>query len=253
MSLRGRRSGRGEADQSARRRALVAEVVILAVAIAVFAKVHASVGLDGAVATTNARHLQSVERALHADVEPAANRWLVGHPALAIAAVCFYRLYYLAFIGVVVWAWMRHRATYIKVRQLLLAMAAIALLVYWAVPLSPPRFSLPGIVDVVTQHDIFPGSGEPTDRTTGPYSAMPSLHVGWSAWCSYTVWAALRSTRPFLAWAAWLFPALMTLVVIGTGAHYILDVVGTAVLLAISILATSLWRRLRARLHQLPT
>ena len=74
---------------------------------------------------------------------------------------------------------------------------------------------------------------------------MPSMHVGWSAWCACTVWAALRPTRPCLAWTAWLFPALMTLVVIGTGNHYVLDVVGIALLVTACVLATSLplrWR-----------
>ena len=103
--------------------------------------------------------------------------------------------------------------------------------------MSPPRFSLPGIADVVTQHDLFGGRLQATGGGP-PYSAMPSLHVGWSAWCAYTVWAALRPTRRYLAWTAWLLPVLMTLVVIGTGNHYVLDVVGSALLLTVGVLAT---------------
>jgi membrane-associated phospholipid phosphatase len=158
---------------------------------------------------------------------------------LAVAAAYFYRLYYAVFVGVLAWAWVRHPHTYLKARRTLLAMAAIALLVYWAVPMSPPRFSFRGIVDVVTQHDLFGGEVQQAGGA-GSYSAMPSMHVAWSAWCAYTVWAAVRPTRPYLAWTAWLFPALMTLVVIGTGNHYVLDVVGSALLLTVCALATSL-------------
>jgi PAP2 superfamily len=217
---------------------LPVELLILGCAVLLFARVHASVGLDVSVATANARRLQWLERALHADVEPTANQWLVGRPALAVAATYFYRLYYVVFVAVVAWAWLRHPDTYIRVRRILLAMGVVALLVYWAVPLSPPRFSLPGIVDVVSQHDILAGRAQQAGGA-GPYSAMPSLHVGWSAWCAYTVWAALRPTRRYLAWTAWLFPALMTLVVIGTGNHYVLDVVGSALLLTVGVLATT--------------
>jgi hypothetical protein len=244
-SASGRLDGRGETDCRRQRPALPAELLILGLAALLFARVHASVGLDVSVATANARHLQSLERALHVDVEGTANQWLVGRPGLAVAAAYLYRLYYVVFVGALAWAWLRHPDTYLRARRALLAMAVIALLVYWAVPMSPPRFSLPGIVDVVTQHDIL-GGGAQQAGIAGPYSAMPSMHVGWSALCAYTVWAALHRTRPYLAWAAWLFPALMTLVVIGTGNHYVLDVVGSALLLTVCVLATSLplgWRR----------
>jgi PAP2 superfamily len=223
---------------------LTVELLILGVAVLLFARVHASVGLDVSVATANARHLQSLERALHLDVEATANRWFVGRPGLAVAAAYFYRLYYAAFVAVLAWAWLRHPDTYVKARRALLVMGVIALLVYWAAPMSPPRFSLPGIVDVVNQHGILGGRAQQAGGA-GSYSAMPSLHVGWSAWCAYTVWAALRPTRPYLAWTAWLFPALMTVVVIGTGNHYVLDVVGSALLLTVCVLVTSLPLRSR--------
>jgi hypothetical protein len=218
---------------------LLAELLILGVALVVFARVHASVGLDVSVATANARHLQSLERALHVDVEATANQWLASRSGLALAASYFYRLYYAVFVGVLTWAWLRHPDTYVKARRTLPAIAVIALLVYWAVPMSPPRFSLPGIVDIVIEHDVLGGRREQAGGA-GSYSAMPSMHVGWSAWCAYTVWAALHSTRPYVAWTAWLFPALMALVVIGTSNHYVLDVVGGALLLNVCVLGTSL-------------
>ncbi|HYY11728.1 MAG TPA: phosphatase PAP2 family protein, partial [Kineosporiaceae bacterium] len=69
--------------------------------------------------------------------------------------------------------------------------------------------------------------------------AMPSLHVGWSSWCAFTVWTALCRDRPVLGWAAWLFPAVMTLVVLGTGNHYVLDIAGSALVLTGGVLAGS--------------
>jgi PAP2 superfamily len=243
-SASGRLDERAETVGREQRPALPGELLILGVGVLLFARAHASVGLDVSVATANAQHLQSLEQALHVDVEATANRWLVARPGLAVAGAYFYRLYYVIFLGVLAWAWLRHPETYVKARRTLLAMGVIALLVYWAVPMSPPRFFLPPIVDVVREHDLLWGRAQPAGGAA-PYSAMPSLHVGWSAWCAYTVWAALRATRPLVAWTAWLFPALMTLVVIGTGNHYVLDVIGSALLLTLGVLAASLplrWR-----------
>lgn len=64
---------------------------------------------------------------------------------------------------------------------------------------------------------------------------MPSLHVGWSAWCAYAVWSALRGAHPRLALLAWVFPLVMAVDVLTTGNHYVLDIVGSAALLALSI------------------
>lgn len=68
------------------------------------------------------------------------------------------------------------------------------------------------------------------------FSAMPSMHVALAAWCAYAVWSALRERHPRAAWLAWLFPELMTAVVFTTGNHYVLDVVGSTVLLGVAVL-----------------
>jgi hypothetical protein len=226
------------------RPAVLVEVVGLLVVLVVFTRVHAAVGRDVAVATANALALQSVERELHLDIALAANRWLTGHPALIPPAVAYYRLYYAALIGVLVWVYVRHADVYVHVRRTFVAMTLLVLPVYWAVPMSPPRFALAGVVDVIAAHDILGGH---TSQGGGSYSAMPSLHVGWSAWCAYAAWTALRGAHPRLAPLAWVFPLGMVAVVLTTGNHYVLDVVGSAVLLVVSVAAASAWGVLARR------
>ncbi|WP_327004164.1 phosphatase PAP2 family protein [Dactylosporangium sp. NBC_01737] len=208
---------------------------MLVLGFLLFSRLHAAAGTSRAAATANARHLQSVERVLHLDVEPAANRWLAGHPALIQPAVYCYRLYYAVLLGVLVWVYVRHTEVYRQVRRTLLAMAVLVLPVFWALPMSPPRFALPGVVDVVAEHDLF-GSTASRDLGNGQnhFSAMPSMHVGWSLWCAYAVWLALRATHPRAALLVWAFPLVMTAVVLTTGNHYVLDVAGSAALLAIA-------------------
>ena len=81
---------------------------------------------------------------------------------------------------------------------------------------------------------------------------MPSLHVGWATLCAYAAWLTLRGAHPRLALLAWLFPLLMVCVVITTGNHYILDVVGSAVLIRTSIVAAVAFERLRGPTRSLP-
>ncbi|MEP6562181.1 MAG: phosphatase PAP2 family protein [Nakamurella sp.] len=113
--------------------------------------------------------------------------------------------------------------------------------------MSPPRFALTGIIDIVAQHDVVAGDAS-RDLANGQnhFSAMPSLHVGWSALCAYAAWLALRGERPRLAPLVWLFPAVMVAVVIANGNHHVLDVAGSAVLLTISIIAAICWDRYRS-------
>ncbi|MEO7448050.1 MAG: phosphatase PAP2 family protein [Humibacillus sp.] len=208
--------------------------------MALFTWLHNRAGTDVAAATANARVLQSWERSLDLDVELAANHWLAGHPVLSQVAVAYYRLYYLPFVGVLSWVLFFRPDLYVTMRRMLLVMAGLALLVFWLVPMSPPRFSLVGIVDIVAEHDLFAGSGS-RDLSDGQnhFSAMPSLHVGWSALCAYAAWSALRGPHPRLALLTWLFPALMIGVVISTGNHFVLDVVGSLLLLTLSIAAAN--------------
>jgi hypothetical protein len=235
----------GTARAEGRGRAALLEALIVLAVVIVFSRLHAAAGADAAAATANAAALQSLEQALNLDIELAANRWLVEHDILIPLAVVVYRSYYVVILGVLVWVFVRHADVYRHVRRTLVAMTLLALPVFWALPISPPRFALPGVVDIIATHDPIAGAASvDLDNGRNHYSAMPSLHVGWSAWCAYAVWFALRERHPRLALLAWVFPLVMITDVFTTGNHYVLDVVGSAALLALSIIAARVWARL---------
>ncbi|WP_370943402.1 phosphatase PAP2 family protein [Amycolatopsis sp. cg5] len=210
-----------------------------------FTRLHAAVGTDSAAATANALALQSAEHAMHIDIELGMNAWLTGHPVAGHLAVYLYRLYYVVIVGVLVWVFIRHADVYRRIRRALVAMTVLVLPVYWAVPMSPPRFALPGTVDIVALYDILGHSSRDLGNGQNHFSAMPSLHVGWALWCAYAGWSALRTTRPRLALLPWIFPILMTADVFATGNHYVLDVVGSVVLVSAAIGVASLLGRWR--------
>lgn len=219
---------------------MLVELLFLLLWFLLFALLDAAAGQDLAAADAHALALQSVEHAVHIDIERSVNGWLAGNPVLAQPAVFLYRLYYAVVAAVLVWVFLRHAEAYRRVRRTMVAMTALVLPVYWAVPMSPPRFALPGAVDVVARYDIFAAESwtKPSHST-----AMPSMHVGWALWCAYAVWSALRGTHPRLALLAWLFPLLMAADVLATGNHYVLDIAGSVVLLGAAVAAASLGGR----------
>lgn len=218
------------------------EIALVAAVLLLFTRLHSATGTDVAAATSNALALQSLERGLHLDVELAMNRWLTEHDTLIPSAVLLYRLYYAVLLGVLLWTFLRRPTLYVHVRRIFVAMTGLALMVFWALPTSPPRFALAGVVDVIAEHDIL--IGQPSrDMESGAnhFSAMPSLHVAWSAWAAYAVWLAMRESYPRAALLAWLFPLVMVADVLATGNHYVLDVVGSGVLLAAAIGVATGW------------
>ncbi|NUR74104.1 MAG: phosphatase PAP2 family protein [Hamadaea sp.] len=221
------------------------EVAGLALWLFVFTRVHDMLGKDAAAAYAHARTVQTVERALHLDVERAANRWLTEHPILIQPAVYLYRTYYVVVLGVLVWGYLRRSAVYPQVRRTLVAMTALVLPVYWLYPLAPPRLALAGVVDIVWgQSTMTIHDGQNT------FSAMPSMHVGWSLWSAYAVWVALRSSHPKAALAAWIFPLLMIGVVFTTANHYVLDVIGSIVLVSCAVGVATLVGRILDRVRR---
>lgn len=221
------------------------EMALLAVVLLVFTRLHAAAGTDVAAATSNANALQSIEQGMHLNVELAMNRWLTEHEVLIPSAVLFYRLYYVPLIGVLVWIFLRHAEIYFHVRRTFVAMTGLALLVFWVLPMSPPRFALAGVVDIIAERDIL--AGQPSrdmNSGTNHLSAMPSLHVGWSAWCAYAAWSAMRGSHPRAAMLAWLFPLIMIADVLTTGNHYVLDVAGSAMVLLTAIAVATGWNHL---------
>ena len=226
---------------------MLGELILLLLWFLLFTRLAAAAGRDLAAATANALALQSVEHAVHIDIERSANGWLAGNLVLSHLAVYLYRLYYPVVAGTLLWVFIRHAGVYRKVRRTMVAMTVLVLPVYWAVPVSPPRFALPGAVDVVARYDILDQASRDSWTSSGHYTAMPSLHVGWALWCAYAVWSALRGTRPGRALLSWLFPLVMAADVLATGNHYVLDIAGSVALLAVAIAAASMCGGLVAR------
>lgn len=200
---------------------------------------HQSTALQHAIGVLHLENMMDIawERTL--------NGFVSAHEVLAVPADYMYAtLHYLVTPLVLVWMWRSHRDAYPRARTTLMVATILGLVGFSLLPVAPPRM-LPGFVDTMAQ---YAGTGWwSTDASaprgvgsfTNQFAAMPSLHVGWALWCG---WQMVRHGKHLVTRIAGIiYPALITLVVIATGNHYLLDAVGgiAVVLLAMAAVGTT--------------
>ncbi|MER7706977.1 phosphatase PAP2 family protein [Kitasatospora sp. NPDC097605] len=221
------------------------ELLLIQVGYAVYTSIRNAAPNRVADATDHARRLYRLERSLHLDVEPALNGWTLraGDWVRDLAQEYYRVLHVTVPLAVLVWLYVRHPARYRTARTVLFAATGLALLGFWGYPLAPPRL-VPG-TGLHEEPGGTPGESPLGALTalTNQYAAMPSLHIGWAAWCALVVLTTVRS--PWLRVAAVLYPVATFLVVVATANHWVLDAVGgAAVLLAGCLVAFLLTGRL---------
>lgn len=118
--------------------------------------------------------------------------------------------------AVLLWLWRRRDGGYVEARRVLVLLTAASLVVFWLVPVAPPRLVL--------------GTAAAEARLLAPawvndYAALPSLHVAWACWCAWVV--AGRSGRAARR-LAWCYPVLTAVVTVSTANHYTIDLLAGA-------------------------
>ena len=202
------------------------------------------------LAVRNAVGLIGFEHSLHLSPELALNAWLSVHATLAsIASYYYFFAHGLVTFAVLALMWWKRPALYRRQRTLLVLINLVAFVVFWRYPLAPPRmFPKLGYVDVIAaSHALVSWSSGALVHDADQLAAMPSLHIAWAIWSSLSLWLLLR--RRIVALLAIAYPLMTALVVMGTGNHYVLDVVAGAATVPLAFaLARGLdWLRARAR------
>lgn len=182
-----------------------------------------------APAVDRARALLRLEHLAQLDVEAVVNGWFVGNDTIGLLASYHYATaHYVVTAGVLLWLFRRDRPLYARARTALALATVLALAAYLLLPTAPPRL-MAGWTDVLALHADRGWWGEAASAPQGmgwmtnQLAAFPSMHAGWALWVALAVSAATASrTARTLAWA---HAGLTTLVVIGTGNHWVLDVV----------------------------
>ena len=194
-------------------------------------------------ALATARWLLETERVLHLDVELAMVQWLVASPLLSVlAGYAYAALHYTVTPAVLVWLYRAHPGRYRQARTALVLATVVALVCYWLLPTAPPRLLSADYPDVLalTSHWGWWGAEASAPRglgsLTNQYAALPSMHVGWAVWCGLVV--GLLARRRVVRAVALAYPVLVTLVVVATANHWVLDAVAGAVVVVLAGLLT---------------
>lgn len=185
---------------------------------------------DSARAVSTGRAILTWETTWHCAPELWLNRLFDSAAWLAVPASYFYSvMHYVITPAVLIWMHRSHPTHYRGARTTLALSTALGVLGFVFLPTAPPRL-VPGdgIVDTLARfaswgwwsnHGSVPrGLGGVTNQ----FAAMPSLHVGWALWSGYLLYRYGR--RGVTRVLGVLYPVGTTLVVLGTGNHYLLDV-----------------------------
>lgn len=224
------------------RPSLLLELLLLAGAYMVYLAIRVVVKSDAHLAFENAADIFRVEQALHLNPERPLNGWLTDHPGVSRMAGYYYATLHFSLTPLIlIWLYWRHPDRYRWMRTVLGVMTLSSLFVFWVYPVAPPRFAVSGLTDTLAEWQLLeflaPRSSAPVANL---YAAVPSLHVGWAAWCALAVWMVFRHSKPWLAWAVWIYPVATTFVVVATANHYLLDAPAGVAALAVGALGATL-------------
>lgn len=200
-------------------------------------------------ALAHGRAILTLERSLHIDVELTLDRWLAAHHTLGLALSDYYdNAHFVVTLGLLGWLWWRRADIYRPLRNALVLANVIAFIVFWRFPVAPPRM-LPGFTDVVAATHAI-GSWHTGSLAThaNELAAMPSLHIAWAVWCTIVVWRL--TARRWARALATVYPFVTAFAVLSTGNHYVLDMLGGLVTIALSVGAVALLDRLPRRVRR---
>lgn len=196
--------------------------------------------VDGALG--RGRSIWDLEQALHMPSELRLQQIFLDHPIWIQAANGYYAIAHVpAIIALLLWAFIRHRDLYPRVRNVL-ALVTGACLVVQLVAVAPPRM-YPGLGFVDSGH--LYGQSVYTAVGTGvsdQLSAMPSLHVGWAVLVGV---AAVLISSSRWRWLVLAHPVVTLVVVAATANHWWLDGVVAVAILGLAAAADD---RVRTRL-----
>jgi small-conductance mechanosensitive channel len=238
-----RGGSRARATTPRQRFAWLTEVALLAAFYAGYEMLRALCHPAAAVAIGRARAIARGESWLHVAVERGANA-LATHDAVLGAAAGYYyaTLHFVVTPAMLIWLWRYRPAAYAHWRRVLAVATVASLIIYWLLPVAPPRFALRGLTDTLVAHNVL-GAADPhgVSGLVNKYAAVPSLHVAWAFWVAL---AAFRSVRHGARWLAWAYPIATASVVVLTANHFLVDALaGIAVVLAAWAAAVALQKR----------
>ncbi|HEX5368687.1 MAG TPA: phosphatase PAP2 family protein, partial [Dehalococcoidia bacterium] len=203
--------------------------MIAVIAIGVYYAIDGLKSGDRLVAITHAHGLIAFELTRGIFVEPDVQSFVLKHPLLIHLGNYAYLLEHWPLIAPsAVWLFLSRRDAYRHYRSAFLLAASIAFVVFALYPVAPPRLAAAGFTDTAKQFNGGLLRFLQPSQLLDSYAALPSLHLAWNIIVSVALIDQIRTPR--LRYLPALLPVGMTLAIIATGNHYVLDAIAGAAL-----------------------
>lgn len=204
---------------------LVAQVALCAALLALYGRLREWVEGSEDAARSNALEILRVEDVVGIDFERGLQERILDHGWIVETGNLIYEWMHIVSVGGFMLAlWVLDRDTFRALRNALVLATIVGVVLFWAFPVAPPR-AMEGFVDTV--HGTVHGPGTRLPGVSNAYAAFPSFHVGWPAAAGAAL--VLSSPSRLVAVVAALPALAVSLAVLTTANHYVLDIVGGAV------------------------
>ena len=201
---------------------------------------------DLPLATHHAQDVVAVERSLHVFTERHVQDAAGAVPGLVGTLGFLYLTLHLAVTsGCLIWLHRRHPSAFPFVRTTLVLASGLALIGYLVFPTAPPRLAGIGIADTISNGQVDLNKGL-ISSLYNPFAAVPSMHAGYAVVVGASL-LRLGSHRAVRIAGA-MYPALVLVVIVATGNHFLLDAVAGVAVAGLAAAATVLLEQ-RRRVH----
>jgi hypothetical protein len=198
------------------------ELTALAALYAVYEIVRGFGDENWAAARAHTENIVALERHLHLFVERDVQHLASLVPgAPALLGFLYVALHFAGTAVVLTWVHSRRPHAFPFLRTTLIASTAIALVGYVLYPAAPPRLAELGFADTVSSSTGLNLSSDLLGSLYNPIAAVPSLHFGYSLIVGVAL--AQLASRRWLRIAGAAYPALMLLIIVATGNHFLFD------------------------------
>jgi hypothetical protein len=192
-------------------------------------------GQNRSLAYRNALDQIRIEKALGLFQEHTIQAWALNSRLLIELSDLFYATaHFILPVVALLWVFHVDPARYLRWRDTLAWTTGIALVCFAIYPLMPPRM-LPsgyGIVDTMVKIGGLGSWDTVLLKDAGnQFAAMPSLHISWALWAVLALYPTVK--RRWLRVLLVVDPLATVAVILVTGNHYVVDIFGGLVVLAI--------------------
>jgi hypothetical protein len=224
------------------------ELTFLAILYVAYSASRLLASNDFAPARGHALDILEFEKSWRIDFESWLNDKFVEHDWLGLFGSYWYATtHYIVTAGILIWIYRRSASEYVTARRALVFSTVIGLSFYLVMPTAPPRLISGMYVDVLSLHSAAGWWGADASAPKGlgdmtnELAAFPSLHAGWALWVAIVL---IRAGVPKVVQILGIVYAVtMTLVIVGTGNHWVLDAVVGCLIVLIAYGAVIAWER----------